>query len=277
MIAEYFCPADLDHAVTLLAGRPCTILAGGTDLYPATKAQSLTGPVLDLAGIRELRGIDRKADGWRIGAGTTWTDVLRADLPTAFDGLKQAAREVGAVQIQNAGTVAGNLCNASPAADGVPPLLTLDASVELISTQGIRVLPLSEFLIGPRHTALGAGELVSAILVPATSGAGYSNFSKLGARRHLVISIVMVAGRFVMEGDRLTTARIAVGSCSATARRLVKLEETLVTTAGPPSTALVADCVAETLDPIDDVRGSAAYRVDAAVALVARMMAKAYQ
>ncbi len=276
MTSEYFRPTDLDDAMALLAETPCTVLAGGTDLYPATKAQSLAGPVLDLDGIDGLRGIAREADRWRIGARATWTDVLRADLPAAFDGLKLAAREVGAVQIQNAGTLAGNLCNASPAADGVPPLLTLDASVELVSARGARVLSLAEFLIGPRRTALETGEIVSAILVPAASGAGRGDFRKLGARQHLVISIVMIAGRFVMEEGRITFARVAVGSCSATARRLTELEDALIGMAEAPSCSLVAKHVAETLDPIDDVRGSAGYRIDAAVGMVSRMLAETF-
>jgi len=272
MISEYHRPSDLDHAVALLAEKPRIVLAGGTDLYPATKAQSLAGSILDLSGIDALRGISEDAHGWRIGAGATWTDVMRADLPGAFDGLTLAACEVGAVQIQNAGTIAGNLCNASPAADGVPPLLTLDASVELVSARGVRALPLSEFLIGPRHTALETDEIVSAVLVPATSGAGRSDFRKLGARNHLVISIVMVAGRFVIEDRQITDARVAIGSCSTTARRIPRVEDALTGGKGLPSPDLMTEYLSDALDPIDDVRGSAAYRIDAATAMVSRML-----
>ena len=107
------------------------ILAGGTDFYPALGAKPLRENVLDINGLAELRGIAETPAHIVIGARTTWTDIVRAPLPPAFDALKQAAREVGSVQIQNAGTVAGNICNASPAADGVPALLVLDAEVEL--------------------------------------------------------------------------------------------------------------------------------------------------
>ncbi len=268
MTPEYHRPDTIDAAVALLSRKPRTLLAGGTDLYPAIKTQSLGGSVLDLGGIAGLRGIQRDDDGWRIGAGTTWTDVIRADLPPAFDGLKRAAREVGAVQIQNAGTLAGNLCNASPAADGVPPLLTLDASVELASVRGVRVLGLGDFLVGPRQTALAEDEMVSALLVPAAAGDGAADFVKLGARTHLVISIAMVAARLVVEGGRVTCARVAVGSCSATARRILALEEALV----GGGAGDVAAHVRVALDPIDDVRGTAGYRLDAAAEMTTRML-----
>ena len=130
-------PDALPDALAILARGPRTVLAGGTDLFPATAAPELPGPILDVTGIPELRGISRGAGGLRIGACTTWI----GDPPTppcrrAFDALRAAAAEVGGRQIQNAGTIAGNLCNASPAADGVPPLLALDAEVELASAAG---------------------------------------------------------------------------------------------------------------------------------------------
>src|SRR5690606_16713582 len=138
---------------------------------------------------------------WRIGAATTWTQVLRERLPHAFDGLKLAAREVGGVQVQNCGTVGGNLCNASPAADGVPPLLALDAAVELTGQAGSRMLPLADFITGPRRTARGPGELLTAVVVPAAAGAGRSHFAKVGARRYLLISIVMAAANVELDAQ----------------------------------------------------------------------------
>ena len=130
-MSGYARPSRLSEALQLLARAPRPVLAGGTDFYPSRVARALPAEVLDITGLRELRGISAKNGHWRIGAATTWTEILEADLPPLFDGLKLAAREVGGAQIQNAGTVAGNLCNASPAADGVPPLLALDASLEL--------------------------------------------------------------------------------------------------------------------------------------------------
>nr|WP_263618798.1 FAD binding domain-containing protein [Seohaeicola saemankumensis] len=270
----YFRPDNLNEALALLAEEPVTLAAGCTDLFPATEAKALNGPVLDLTAIDGLRGVVRGSEGWRIGTLTTWSDLCKTDLPAAFDMLKQAAREVGSWQIQNAGTVAGNLCNASPAADGVPPLLALDARVELQSAKGTRVLPLGSFVTGVRKTALQPGEMVTAILIPAAAGAGISRFRKLGARRYLVISIAMVAGRLVVEDGKIGEAAISVGSCSPVAVRLREVENQLLGCRLADVAATVdADMVARALSPIDDVRGDAAYRTTAAVELVRRTLA----
>ena len=130
-------------------------MCGGTDVYPAHVTRPIERPVLDISRVDGLRGIERLPDGgWRLGATTTWTDIAEADaLPPAFDGLRAAARQVGGRQIQNAGTVAGNVVNASPAADGTPNLLALDASVEVASAaRGVRVVPLASFVTGYRAT-----------------------------------------------------------------------------------------------------------------------------
>ena len=190
---RYAKPKSIDEALALLSGDRWRLLAGGTDFYPAQGSRPLSDNVLDINGIGELRHITRSDDGLVLGARATWSDVIAHDLPPAFDALKLAAREVGSVQIQNTGTVAGNLCNASPAADGVPPLLTLDAAVELRSQTGARTIPLGEFILGNRKTAREAHELVAAIHIPGPALSGASHFVKLGARRYLVISIAMAA------------------------------------------------------------------------------------
>lgn len=227
---------------------------------------------MDVTAIEELRGIGQSAEHWRIGAAATWTDIVRADLPSAFDGLKSAARQVGSVQIQNAGTIAGNLVNASPAADGAPCLLTLDASVELASKAGIRTLPIGDFLLGPGETALEEDEIVSAVRVPKASGRGRSTFLKLGARKYLVISISMVAARIVEDAGVITDAAIAVGACSAVATRLEVVENSLIgKPAGDDPAAYVDDdMVTRYLSPIDDARSDAGYRNVASVELVRR-------
>ena len=139
--ARYLQPANLADALAALAREPFTVLAGGTDFYPGRVGKAIDVPLLDVSRVAGLSGIAREPHGWRIGATTTWREVMEAPLPPAFDGLKAAAREVGGVQIQNAGTVAGNLCNASPAADGVPPLLALGAQVELASAGATLLAP----------------------------------------------------------------------------------------------------------------------------------------
>lgn len=271
-MAELFRPRTLQDAVAIAARGGVTLMAGCTDLFPATQAQSLRGPMLDLTAVEGLRGIARDGVGWRIGATTTWAEMARAELPPAFDGLRAAARVVGAVQIQNAGTLGGNLCNASPAADGVPPLLTLDASVELVSATGKRVLPLTDFLTGPRRTALRPGEVLAAVLIPDDAGRGV--FLKLGARASMVISIVMVAARVVVQDDRVVRAALSVGACSPVALRLPAQEAALV--GAPVAEAagrIDADLV--TLAPLTDIRADADYRRGAAVTLLRRAVAEA--
>ncbi len=275
--AEFLVPAGLSQALEILAEGRHTVLAGGTDFYPARVGRPLNEPVIDITGIDELRGITRDGDLRRIGALTTWSEVIAADLPRSFDGLKMAAARVGGVQIQNAGTIGGNLCNASPAADGIPPLLALDASVELASASGTRVISLEEFLVGYRETALRPGELVAAVLVPSALEGAPSDFLKLGARKYLVISIVMVAVVIALDSEgRVEQARVAVGACSPVAQRARRLESELVGRRGDLA-ALVSPEHLSMLSPIDDIRAGAADRLDAALELVRRSIMNCVQ
>jgi CO/xanthine dehydrogenase FAD-binding subunit len=271
-MGDYRQPVRLEEALEVLV-RPYTVLSGGTDFYPARVGKAVNEDILDISRIKGLRGISSDGTGWRLGATTTWSDLLAADLPPLFDGLKQAAREVGGQQIQNAGTLAGNLCNASPAADGVPPLLALDAEVELASHDNVRRLPLSAFIVGNRRTRLLPDELLVAIHVPRPTTQARSSFLKLGARRYLVISIVMAAVTVEIAEDRVQAARIAVGACSAVAQRLPMLEVALT---GEPLDARLAEKVQRAhlapLTPIEDVRGSADYRLDVVVTLLRRLL-----
>lgn len=274
---RYAKPKSIDEALALLGEGRWRMLAGGTDFYPAQGTRPLRDDVLDLNGLDELRHISATGEHFVLGARATWSDVVAAkDLPAAFDMLRLAAREVGSIQIQNAGTVAGNLCNASPAADGVPPLLALDAEVELRSLAGARLLPLGDFILGNRKTALRPGELVTAIRVPKTSAAGRSCFVKLGARRYLVISIAMAAARAVIDADgRIAEIALAVGACSPVAARLRSLEAKLTGVAVADAGSIVEAHDFTELSPIDDVRATAGYRRDAAREIVARALAGA--
>jgi len=259
--------------MAVLASGNARILSGGTDFYPALGEGVVRGAVVDVSGLGELRGVSREADCFRIGGLTTWSEIIRTPLPRCFDALKSAAREVGSVQIQNRGTVAGNLCNASPAADGVPPLLALDAEVELVSKAGIRKMPLADFIVGNRKTQRKADELLAAVLVPRGLEDAASAFVKLGARRYLVISISMVAALLQVRDRHVSEARVAVGSCSAVARRLPALEGELV---GTPVRDGLGGVVrpehVAPLSPIDDVRATAEYRMDASLRLVQRAL-----
>ncbi len=275
----YYRPQNVIDALRALnqpaaAGQPWVMVSGGTDFYPGRVGRSIAEPVLDVSALDELRGFRETPDRFEIGARTTWSDLLRADLPPIFEGLKLAAREVGGVQIQNAGTIGGNLCNASPAADGVPPLLAMGAEVELKSIRGSRILPLDRFLLGNRKTALERDELMTAVRIPKPAGSARSGFLKLGSRRYLVISIVMVAAVLETEGaGRVARARVTVGACSPVALSLPDLEAAL---AGRMLDRTLSNAVRpeqlKPLSPIDDGRGSAAYRMDAALTLVKRLL-----
>lgn len=249
-MGEYRRPSALGEALELLAGVDGLpgrrVMAGGTDIFPARAHAAAWGAPqpadwLDVTAIGELRGIAREAGGWRIGAATRWAALRDAELPPGFAALREAARQVGGRQVQARATLGGNLCNASPAADGVPPLLVLDAEVELASLRGTRRLKLAEFLLGNRRTARAADELLVAVHVPEAMAQSPSVFLKLGSRAHLVISIAMVAAN--------AAGRVAVGSCSEVARLLDE----------------------RALTPIDDVRATADYRRLAAAELVARV------
>jgi CO/xanthine dehydrogenase FAD-binding subunit len=269
-VAVYLQPENLAQALEALQQPGVSVLAGGTDFFPALGDRVFDGTVLDISAVPELHGIRHEDGETQIGATVTWTEIATAQLPRGFRALQQAARQVGSVQIQNRGTIAGNLCNASPAADGIPPLLVLDAEVMLESVAGTRRLPLAEFVLGYRKTDRAANEMVSTIVVPQKMSRGASAFRKLGARQYLVISISMVAAALLTDtAERIVEARIAVGSCAARSLRLTRLEAKLQ---GANATAALADTVTlddlSELSPLTDVRGTSEYRRQASLSLV---------
>jgi len=274
-VPAYLRPINQSEALAALAQGKLTVLAGGTDYYPSRVGQALSDDILDISAIDGLRGIGDEGSHWRIGATSTWSDIIAAELPPLFDGLKAAAREIGGVQIQNAGTLAGNLCNASPAADGVPPLLALDARVEIADTAGSTSVALADFILGNRKTLLRRDQLLTAILVPKPAHSVRSHFAKLGARKYLVVSIVMVAATLEVEAGRVCAARVAVGAASAVAQRLPLLEAALI---GQPCDASLGQHARpehlSPLAPIDDVRASWEYRMDAGFSLVRRVLSE---
>jgi xanthine dehydrogenase iron-sulfur cluster and FAD-binding subunit A len=224
-MGAYHRPSDLGTALRLLADGDVLPFAGCTDIFPADAARTAWGgrslersDLLDLSALADLKRIDDHGDQVEIGALVTWAGAARSSLPPWFDSIRQAACQVGGAQIQNRGTLAGNLCNASPAADGVPPLLALDARVRLRSMRGMRELALSDFILGNRRTARRPDELLTHIVLPVPPCDARSVFLKLGARRYLVISIAMVAVTLDLDpAGRILDARIAVGACSPVA------------------------------------------------------------
>jgi CO/xanthine dehydrogenase FAD-binding subunit len=284
-MGAYLRPARLTDALGALAdpgpgGGAWTVVAGATDHYPARVGRPTRDDILDVTAIGRLRGVQAVPGGWQIGALATWAELAEADLPPLFDGLRAAALTIGGRQIQARGTVVGNVCNASPAADGMPNLLALDAQVELSSRSAGRIVPIGMFVMGNRRTARRPDELVTGLYVPEPLPAATvrSTFEKLGSRAYLVISIAMVAAIAEIDAEgRIARARIAVGACSEVARRLPELEAALAGQSAAAAAAAVGDVVLPEhlahLQPIDDVRGSAAYRREAALELVRRALA----
>jgi N-methylhydantoinase B len=275
----YFRPKTLDEALAIRAAQPVCVLAGGTDVYPAKTTRAGWGDtrhpdVLDISAIKSLRGISEQESQLRFGALTTWTDLARASLPAAFAGYQAAARDVGGAQVQNRGTLVGNICTASPAGDGIPCLFTLDATVELTSLGGCRIVPIGEFLSGYRKTVLRPDELVTALLIPNPAEGARGRFVKLGARRYLVISIVMAAAVLTIDNEgRIARAQVAVGACAPVAQRLTALEDALFGRAMGEASAVIAPEHFSGLAPIDDIRASGAYRRHAAAEVVRDLLA----
>lgn len=274
-MGDYFRPKNMTSLLAALPQKEWVFLAGGTDYFPSIVGKVDPSDILDITALSELRGITENSDHWRIGALNTWSQLLKSDLPPLFDGLKAAAREVGGPQIQNSGTIGGNICNASPAADGAVVLMAMNAEIEILNSTEKRVLPINEFVLGNRKTALKEGEIVSAIIIPKPLNAtAKGSFYKLGARRYLVISMVMVSGVLVQDENKIISEiRIVVGACSAVAQRLVGLETKLMGRTLPADLSdVLEDSHFANLDPIDDVRASKQYRMSAAKTLVTQLL-----
>ncbi len=267
----YYRPDKINEALDSLSREKLTIAAGCTDLLPSTQQDNLGDNILDISGIKSLRNIDFENGFRRIGSGVTWTDIVENNnLPNCYDMLKECSLQIGSQQIQNLGTIGGNLCNASPAADGVPCLLSLDASIELLSVNGKRVLKLEDFIKGSRKTELQNNEILSAILIPKEAEIGRSSFLKLGARKYLVISIAMIACKLNLEKDIISDIAISVGSCSAVAKRIKSLENLLIgkSIKDELTTIILNYNYKNYLSPINDIRGTNTYRLKASKVLV---------
>lgn len=275
---EYQHASSLLQATTLLAENPeARPLAGGTDLLvDLRERRQMPRLLVDVSELAELRGIAPDDGGLRIGGGATVGELLASPLVAErLPALRQAAHDFADFLTRNKATLGGNLANASPGADLLVPLLALDARVVLASPGGERALPLDEFLLGPRRTALRPGELVQSVVVP--EGGGRQFFYKLGLKRGGAIAVVSVATRVRLDAaGRCLEARIALGAVAPRPFRATEAEAAL---AGEPLTAAAiaraADLAAAAARPITDVRGSAEYRTAMVRALVARGLSQA--
>ncbi len=253
-------PRSLDEALRLKAEHPEAVpIQGGTDVMVGVNFDRLRpARFLNLNEVTELRGWSRDNGSLRLGAGLTYTEAMLEAFASELPALAEASRTVGSPQIRNRGTIGGNLGTASPAGDTLPPLLVEHAELELASVRGVRRVPLSEYLVGPKKTALVEDELVVAVLV-SPSGQPQT-FMKVGPRNAMVIAVCSLA--LVADRER-GELRAAYGSAGPVVA---------LVTAPLDETDDFSDRVAAAASPIDDVRGSAAYRRHALRVLTARAL-----
>ncbi len=271
---------SLEHACAALAEAPGSLpLAGGTDLMvEVNSGQRRMGDVVALDRIPELRTWTRSDDELRLGSGVTFADLCRPDLAALVPALAQAARTVGSPQIRNTATLGGNLATASPAGDSIPVLAALDAVLELHSAEGAREVPLGGFVTGVKQTCLLPGELIGAVRVPVLDGP--QEFCKVGTRNAMVISVASLALVVDRPGRRVA---VGLGSVSPVPLRATGAEEFIASRidwddcslASQDDLEAFADLVAGTARPIDDHRGSAAYRRHAVGVLARRALSRA--
>ncbi len=277
-ILEVIRPTELDTLLPILSdpGRNTRVLAGGTDLllkYPHEEGADLT--IVDITGITALAEIVEEKDGLRIGAAVSLADTIASEtvadrLPVLVEGCVVVAGP----QIRNLATLGGNVCNASPSADTVTPLLVLGAEARIRSARGLRSVPLTEFFVGPGRTILDPAESLAALWIPWPVAGTVASYTKVSPRRAMDLAVVGVAVALWREQAGLK-ARIALGAVAPTPHRAVAAEELIAGTAG--MTAELAReagiLAAAAVSPIDDVRGTARYRRKMVERLVARALA----
>jgi carbon-monoxide dehydrogenase medium subunit len=273
----YIAPESIEDALSIKSehGAHARIIVGGTDLILRMKDKVLSpGLLIDLSRV-SLDSITSHAGELRLGACVTQSQIL-ADtrIASTYPALLEACREFAGPPIRNRGTLGGNLVNASPAADLVPPLLAYDASLVLASSSSIRVLPVTEFLTGPGQTAMEADEILTEIRLPAMPPHTVSRFTKLGQRRSMAISIVNLTTRLTLdEASQISDARIVLGAVAPTVIRAFAAEALLI--GKQPSSDLLARVAREAsreTSPITDVRASKDYRLKMAEVLVRRAL-----
>jgi CO/xanthine dehydrogenase FAD-binding subunit len=257
---EVLTPRSLREALELKAERPDAVpIAGGTDVMVAVNFDRLRpAAFLNLEEVAELRGWSRRNGSVRLGARITYTELMEPELAEALPALAEAARTVGSPQIRNRGTVGGNLGTASPAGDALPPLLVAGATVELASATGTRSIPLVDFLVGPKRNVLEPDELV--VAVTAHSATGRETFMKVGPRNAMVIAVCSLALRVDGEAGVVSASYGSAGPTPG------------LVTAPLDEADGFPDRVAEAASPIDDVRGTAAYRRHALRVLAGRAL-----
>ncbi len=276
MRPNHAAPATVEDAVRLLIGDSNgVIIAGGTDLIPEIRAgRRSPSQVVDLR-LLPLTDIVVEADRIRVGARVTFADILTSDaIEAEFPALVEAAAQLGGPPIRNRATLGGNLVNASPAADGAPPLLAYDASVAIVGLGGEREVPLPEFFHRPGQTVLIPGEILTEIRMPRPEGHTTSSFMKYGPRNAMAISVVSVAVRVTGDGlGGVDDTRIALGAVAPTPIRAEGAERIVTAEGlGTDAVASASAAAAEACSPIGDIRSTAEYRRHLVEVLVRRLL-----
>ncbi len=277
---KYHRPDNLEEALRILQqdGQRAKIMAGGTDLLVRMKEGTIRPEiVLDISGLAELHGIQRREEWIWIGPLATHREVSESNLIRSHgQALAQGSSRVGSPQIRHRATIGGNMANASPAADTVPPLFVLQTEVAISSMKGSRWLPVDDFFTGPGETVLRPDELVTGLRfpVPSDDKRSLSRYEKFGTRNALSVAVASAAVAADMEPDgKLTRVRIALGSVSPVVLRAREAEQLLTgQVPGEELIARAARAAAKQCCPIDDVRGSAWYRRRLVQALLARIL-----
>ena len=254
-------PKDLSEALRYLqeGGKP---LAGGTDLLVAVRKGMESPDLLVYVGeLPELRVLREEKEGLEVGAALTHAELLTNPATERFPILRSVLRTIGSPAIRAMGTLGGNIVTASPAGDSLVALYLLEARVRLISAEGERELPISEFIVGPRQTALRPGELVRSVFLPWLSGEPQSFFRKVGRRRALIIAIASLGALVWVRDGRVERARLALGSVAPTVIRPKEVEEALVgRPVSPEAWEDLVPLLSAATKPISDLRASAEYR-----------------
>ena len=278
---DYLAPTTVDEAVAALVkgGKDTRVMAGGTDLMVKIRHRVLFPK--QLISLKRIDGLDAitfdEKSGLTIGATALLADVasnptIREHYPT----VAEAAESTANVQVRNMGTVVGNLCNASPAADNAPTLIALNATVNITGPSGTRSMPLDEFFSGPGMTALEDGEIVTSVFVPTPPAGTGTAYISVSQRGQLDCSAIGLSAKVTMDGDRCTDARIVVAACAPIPLRTKDAEKMLI---GQKLTDDVirkaAQKASEETSPIDDVRATAAYRLKVTTVITIRALTDA--
>ena len=267
-VENYKVPSSIIEAAQLLHQGEATIVAGGTDLTPQTEAgvRQFAATLINIQRIEEMRGISLANGRYRIGGLTTVTEILESEILAAdVPVLVEAADHFASPQIRNASTLAGNLCNASPAGDMCIPLLLLDAELELVSwandSVSLRTVALSDFFTGPGKTVLRADELLTAIEFAQPADGFTATFQKSGPRPALEISTVSMGVAGTLDEGVMTGVRVAIGAVAPVPLRATATEAVLERQSlSKDIIEKAAETVQQEVTPIDDVRASAWYR-----------------